>query len=144
MDSRDLITINPDILGGVPVSKGTRVPIKTLFQYRENDYSLEEFLECFPSVTREAARKSWSALSRLCPPQPPHEDFCSMNVCPGGRTNSTTSDQNLRYQQNLAGRRIAILELSMNDIGRIQSARLSVEDAITTIGRYEFKQLAIP
>jgi len=32
----------------------------------------------------------------------------------------------------------------MNDIGRIQSARLSVEDAITTIGRYEFKQLAIP
>jgi hypothetical protein len=67
-----------------------------------------------------------------------------MNMCHGRRTNSTTSDQNLRYQQNLAGRRIAILELSMNDIGRIQSARLSVEDAITTIGRYEFKQLAIP
>jgi uncharacterized protein (DUF433 family) len=57
MDRRDLITIDPDILGGVPVFKGTRVPIKTLFQYLENDYSLEEFLDCFPSVTREAARQ---------------------------------------------------------------------------------------
>jgi len=56
MDAADLITIDPDILGGVPVFKGTRVPIKTLFQYLENDYSLEEFLECFPTVTRDAAR----------------------------------------------------------------------------------------
>jgi len=57
MDRGDLITIDPDILGGVPVFKETRVPIKTLFQYLENDYSLEEFLDCFPSVTREAARQ---------------------------------------------------------------------------------------
>ena len=57
MDTGDLITIDPEILGGVPVFKGTRVPIKTLFEYLENDYSLEEFLECFPSVTREMARE---------------------------------------------------------------------------------------
>lgn len=57
MNADDLITIDLDILGGVPVFKGTRVPIKTLFQYLENDYSLEEFLECFPSVTRDAARQ---------------------------------------------------------------------------------------
>jgi uncharacterized protein (DUF433 family) len=57
MNAEDLITINPEILGGAPVFKGTRVPIKTLFEYLENDYSLEEFLECFPSVTREAARQ---------------------------------------------------------------------------------------
>lgn len=57
MDTSGLITIDPDILGGVPVFKGTRVPIKTLFQYLENNYSLEEFLECFPSVTRDAARQ---------------------------------------------------------------------------------------
>ncbi len=50
-----LITIDPEILGGVPVIKGTRVPVKTLFEYLENDYSLEEFLECFPSVTRKLA-----------------------------------------------------------------------------------------
>jgi uncharacterized protein (DUF433 family) len=51
----DLITIDPDILGGTPVFKGTRVPVKTLFEYLEDDYSLEEFLECFPSVSREMA-----------------------------------------------------------------------------------------
>jgi len=55
MSSTDLITIDPDILGGAPVFKGTRVPVKTLFEYFENDYSLEEFLECFPSVSRELA-----------------------------------------------------------------------------------------
>lgn len=57
MESSDLITVDPDILGGTPVFKGTRVPVKTLFEYLENDYSLEEFLECFPSVTREMARR---------------------------------------------------------------------------------------
>ena len=57
MDTGDLITVDPEILGGVPVFKGTRVPIKTLFEYLENDYSLEEFLECFHSVTRDLARQ---------------------------------------------------------------------------------------
>ena len=56
MDSTDLITINPEILGGTPVFKGTRVPVKSLFDYLENNYTLDEFLECFPSVTREMAR----------------------------------------------------------------------------------------
>ena len=55
MTSNDLITVDPDILGGTPVFKGTRVPVKTLFEYLEGDYSLEEFLECFPSVTHEMA-----------------------------------------------------------------------------------------
>lgn len=53
MRSDDLITIDPEILGGAPVFKGTRVPVKTLFEYLDNDYSVEEFLECFPSVSRE-------------------------------------------------------------------------------------------
>lgn len=57
MNSSDLITVDPDILGGTPVFKGTRVPVKTLFDYLEDDYSLDEFLECFPSVTREMARR---------------------------------------------------------------------------------------
>jgi hypothetical protein len=55
-----------------------------------------------------------------------------------------TSDQNIRYQQNLIGRRIAILELSTNDIGRIQSARTLIEEAIASIGPHEFKQLSVP
>ncbi len=55
MNATDLVTVNPDILGGTPVFKGTRVPVKSLFDYLERDYTLEEFLECFPSVTREMA-----------------------------------------------------------------------------------------
>jgi len=55
MDIPELITIDPDILGGTPVFKGTRVPVKSLFDYLEDNYTLEEFLECFPSVTREKA-----------------------------------------------------------------------------------------
>ncbi len=57
MNTSDIITIDPEILGGAPVFNSTRVPVKTLFEYLENDYSLEEFLECFPSVTRDLARR---------------------------------------------------------------------------------------
>ena len=53
MNARDLITVDPDILGGTPVFKGTRVPVRTLFEYLENNYSLDQFLKCFPTVTRE-------------------------------------------------------------------------------------------
>ena len=55
MNTNDLITIDPEILGGTPVFNGTRVPVKTFFEYLENNYTLEQFLECFPSVTREMA-----------------------------------------------------------------------------------------
>jgi uncharacterized protein (DUF433 family) len=46
---------DPDILGGVPVSVGTRVPIRALLDYLEAREPLSEFLEDFPSVTREQA-----------------------------------------------------------------------------------------
>ena len=55
MNRAELITVNPNILGGAPVFKGTRVPVRTLFEYLERGYSLEEFNECFPSVTKEMA-----------------------------------------------------------------------------------------
>jgi uncharacterized protein (DUF433 family) len=55
MNRAELITVNPNILGGAPVFKGTRVPVRTLFEYLERGYSLEEFIECFPSVTKEMA-----------------------------------------------------------------------------------------
>jgi uncharacterized protein (DUF433 family) len=70
MDTGDLITIDPEILGGTPVFKGTRVPIKTLFEYLENDYSLEEFLECFPSVTRDLARQVLECSEQALLPSP--------------------------------------------------------------------------
>jgi uncharacterized protein (DUF433 family) len=57
VNSAELITVNPNILGGTPVFKGTRVPVRTLFEYLERGYSLEEFIECFPSVTKDMARR---------------------------------------------------------------------------------------
>ena len=46
---------DPEILGGTPVFVGTRVPVKSLFDYLEAGDSLGEFLDSFPSVTREQA-----------------------------------------------------------------------------------------
>ena len=48
------ITIDREIAGGVPVFKGTRVSVKTLFDYLEES-SLEEFLQGYPSVSKEQA-----------------------------------------------------------------------------------------
>lgn len=50
-----LVHRDPDILGGTPVFVGTRVPVRTLLDYLEGGDSLFDFLEDFPSVTREQA-----------------------------------------------------------------------------------------
>lgn len=63
MKSNDRITIDRDILGGTPVSSGPRVPVKTLFEYPEDNYTLEEFLECFPTVTRDMAVQMLRAMA---------------------------------------------------------------------------------
>jgi predicted nuclease of predicted toxin-antitoxin system len=55
-----------------------------------------------------------------------------------------TSDQNIRYQQNLAGRRIPILELSTNDLRRILAAAAQIQSAVEIIKPGEFRYLAIP
>jgi uncharacterized protein (DUF433 family) len=49
------ISRDPEIMSGVPCFRGTRVPVQTLFDYLEGTSSLEDFLEDFPSVSREAA-----------------------------------------------------------------------------------------
>jgi uncharacterized protein (DUF433 family) len=51
----DVITKDPDVLGGVPVFRGTRVPFQTLLEYLEGGQTLDEFLDDFPTVTRDAA-----------------------------------------------------------------------------------------
>jgi uncharacterized protein (DUF433 family) len=51
----DVIVKDPDILGGTPVFRGTRVPLQALFDSIEGGETLEEFLEGFPSVSREMA-----------------------------------------------------------------------------------------
>lgn len=49
------IRSDPEILGGTPVFVGTRVPVQTLLDYLEAGDPLDEFLEDFPSVTRDQA-----------------------------------------------------------------------------------------
>ena len=51
----ELIESDPEKLGGTPVFRGTRVPIKNLFDYLEGGDDLEIFLDDFPSVTRDQA-----------------------------------------------------------------------------------------
>ncbi|MBW3635750.1 MAG: DUF433 domain-containing protein [Armatimonadetes bacterium] len=55
MQTQKLIVSSPDILGGTPVFVGTRVPVKNLTDYIEAGDTLDEFLEDFPSVSREQA-----------------------------------------------------------------------------------------
>jgi uncharacterized protein (DUF433 family) len=55
MTTQPLIMVDPEVLGGTPVFNGTRVPVATLFDYLEDDYSLDAFLDCFPTVSRKAA-----------------------------------------------------------------------------------------
>jgi uncharacterized protein (DUF433 family) len=50
-----VITKNPEILGGTPVFAGTRVPVRILLEHFEAGETLDEFLENFPSVTRQQA-----------------------------------------------------------------------------------------
>lgn len=48
-----VVTVDPDVLGGTPVFKGTRVPVQSLFDFLEAGDSIEEFLQNFPTVERD-------------------------------------------------------------------------------------------
>jgi uncharacterized protein (DUF433 family) len=49
----DVININPEIMGGTPVFKGTRVPIETLFDHLESGITIDAFLDDYPTVSKE-------------------------------------------------------------------------------------------
>jgi len=55
MTKSSVVRSDPDILGGTPVFVGTRVPVQALIDYIEAGHALQEFLDDFPSVTRELA-----------------------------------------------------------------------------------------
>jgi uncharacterized protein (DUF433 family) len=55
MNESSVVHSNSNILGGTPVSVGTRVPVQALIDYIEGGHSLNEFLDDFPTVTRELA-----------------------------------------------------------------------------------------
>jgi uncharacterized protein (DUF433 family) len=55
MKVSSVVHSNPEILGGTPVFVGTRVPVQALIDYIEGGHSLNEFLDDFPTVTRDVA-----------------------------------------------------------------------------------------
>jgi uncharacterized protein (DUF433 family) len=55
MDRTNIVHSDPEIMGGEPVFVGTRVPVRTLLVYLESGETLEEFLDNFPTVTKEQA-----------------------------------------------------------------------------------------
>jgi len=65
VDKDDFVTIDPEIMHGTPVFKGSRVPIDTLFDYLATGDSIEEFLEDFPSVKREFAEMAIEYARRM-------------------------------------------------------------------------------
>ncbi|MEX0791158.1 MAG: DUF433 domain-containing protein [Actinomycetota bacterium] len=53
MGLEKVVHMDPEILGGKPVFVGTRVPLRNLVDYLEADYSVDDFLKDFPSVSRD-------------------------------------------------------------------------------------------
>lgn len=53
--SNNVITRDPEVLGGTPVFRGTRVPFQALLDYLEASQTLDDFLDDFPTVSRETA-----------------------------------------------------------------------------------------
>lgn len=56
MNASKFIIRDNEILGGIPVFAGTRVPVKTLFDYLRTNHALAEFLDDFPTVQPQQAR----------------------------------------------------------------------------------------
>lgn len=55
MNIKEIINVDAEILSGQPVFTGTRVPVETLFDHLESGISLDEFLDDFPTVSKEQA-----------------------------------------------------------------------------------------
>ncbi|HEX4135119.1 MAG TPA: DUF433 domain-containing protein [Bryobacteraceae bacterium] len=53
-----IVTRDPDVMSGAPVFRGTRVLVRTLFEYLEAGHSVKRFLEGFPTVSREMATQA--------------------------------------------------------------------------------------
>ena len=53
MTAKGLINIDPELMGGTPVFRGTRVPVRHLLDHIENNATIDEFISGFPSVTKE-------------------------------------------------------------------------------------------
>jgi len=62
---KGVVNVDPEIMGGEPVFAGTRVLVKTLFDYLRAGDSLEEFFDSFPTVTKEQVQKLFAVAGDL-------------------------------------------------------------------------------
>lgn len=68
------VTVNSKIQGGVPCFTGTRVPVSSLFEHLQRDYTVDQFLEDFPTITRahvDAVLEMAKSEDCYCTNQPP-------------------------------------------------------------------------
>jgi len=65
MDIRSIIIIDNEIMSGIPVFTGTRVPVESLFDHLEAGITIEIFLEDFPSVSREQVTNILEAANKI-------------------------------------------------------------------------------
>jgi len=65
MDISSIINIDKDILGGQPVFAGTRVPVESLFDHLEAGISIDDFLDDFPTVSKEQAIALLEAANKI-------------------------------------------------------------------------------
>jgi uncharacterized protein (DUF433 family) len=65
LEMKGIIHCDPNIMSGVPVFKGTRVPLKTFFDYLEGDGGLAEFIDDFPYLKSQVMRVLESAAKLL-------------------------------------------------------------------------------
>ena len=78
--TQNLITRSENILGGVPVFTGTRVPVKTLFDYLKANHPLDDFLDDFPTVTRRQAQQVLEAIQTQLQ-EPSYEAAQGEGIC---------------------------------------------------------------
>ncbi|QGZ92607.1 DUF433 domain-containing protein [Microcystis aeruginosa FD4] len=133
---------DPDILGGTPVFKGTRVPIKTLLDYLEAGDSLDVFLDHFPSVSKEQAIASLELAVKIGWSGKKNGELLKL-ISQNGFTILLTTDQNLRYEQNLqqAGIAVIVLVAPTNKISDLLPLMPDVRNVLNTIATGEFIEI---
>ncbi|TRU70477.1 MAG: DUF433 domain-containing protein [Microcystis viridis Mv_BB_P_19951000_S69] len=142
MKTKAIIHSDPDILGGTPVFKGTRVPIKTLLDYLEAGDSLDVFLDHFPSVSKEQAIASLELAVKIGWSGKKNGELLKL-ISQNGFTILLTTDQNLRYEQNLqqAGIAVIVLVAPTNKISDLLPLMPDVRNVLNTIATGEFIEI---
>ena len=64
MNKEDVIEVDPEKLGGTPVFKGARLPIRNFFDYLEGGDTVEDFLDDFPTVEREQVSELFALIKK--------------------------------------------------------------------------------